>query len=60
MKGKSWLIVLKLTGVYFLLFHSAPLPLNHDAIGLPPNHGMHAVFGAVLILVAMHLWKKKK
>jgi len=52
-------VVLALAGLYFLLFHSEPFPLNHEAIGLPPFHTIHAVFGLVLLAVAGYLWRKK-
>ncbi|MEK7073972.1 MAG: hypothetical protein AAB960_01430 [Patescibacteria group bacterium] len=51
--------VLVLLGVYFLLFHTAPFPLNHEAIGLPPFHTVHAIFGVVLLGAAAFVWKKK-
>lgn len=60
MQGKSVrLVVLVVAGLYFLAFHSEPFPLNHDAIGLPPFHTVHAVFGAVLLAGAGYLWRKK-
>ena len=52
-------VVLAVAGLYFLVFHSEPFPLNHEAIGLPPFHAVHAVFGAVLLAVAGYLWRKK-
>ena len=60
MKGKSVEVaVLVVVGVYFLLFHSEPFPLNHEAIGLPPYHVAHAVFGALLLAGAVWLRRKK-
>lgn len=50
---------LVLGGIYFLLFHSAPFPLSHDAVGFPPYHTIHSVFGVFLFLVAYSLWRKK-
>ena len=52
-------VVLVVTGIYFLLFHSAPFPFNHEVIGLPPYHTLHAAFGAVLLVVAWWVAKKK-
>ena len=53
-------IVLGLVGIYFLIFHSEPLPFSHDAIGLPPFHVVHAIFGIILLAGAVYLWKKNK
>jgi hypothetical protein len=52
-------ISLILVGIYFLLFHSAPFPFSHDAIGLPPFHMIHAGFGFILLVIAGFIWKKK-
>ncbi len=61
MQGRTIAIVgLALVGVYFLIFHTAPLPFNHDSIGLPPFHVVHAVFGIILLAVAAYLWRKGK
>lgn len=60
MNGKTLkIVVLALLGVYFLLFHTAPFPLNHEAIGLPPYHTLHSVFGIFLLVLAGYWWKKK-
>lgn len=59
MQGKSIaVVVLGLLGVYFLVFHTDPLPLNHDSIGLPPFHVVHAIFGLILLGAAGYMWKK--
>lgn len=61
MQGKSIaVIVLGLVGIYFLIFHSEPLPFSHDAIGLPPFHIVHAIFGIILLGAAVYLWRKNK
>lgn len=60
MKGKNVaVLLLVLAGVYFLLFHTPPFPFSHEAIGLPPFHVVHAIFGLVLLGVAGYVWKKK-
>jgi len=60
MNKKSVSIVILLTlGVYFLLFHTAPFPFNHEAIGLPPLHTVHTIFGVALFVIAAYIWKKK-
>ena len=51
--------VLIVLGIYFLLFHSAPFPFSHDAIGLPPYHMIHATFGLILLVGAGYLFSKK-
>ena len=40
--------LLVLLGFYWLLDHSAPLPLNHDSFGLY-NHDIHRIIGVVFI-----------
>ena len=52
-------VVLVLLGLYFLVWHTAPLPLNHEAIGLGINHMAHRVFGIILLVAAGYLWKFK-
>ena len=52
-------MVLGVLGVYFVFFHTAPYPLNHEAIGLPPLHTVHTIFGVVLLLGVAYIWKKK-
>jgi len=53
-------IVLGIVGVYFLVFHTAPLPLNHDSIGFPPYHMVHSVFGIILLAAGAYIWHKGK
>lgn len=61
MQSKSIVtVVIGLVGVYFLIFHTDPLPFNHDSIGLPPFHVVHAIFGIILLAVAAYLWRKSK
>lgn len=61
MQGKSIaIVVLGLVGIYFLIFHTDPLPFNHDSIGLPPFHIVHAIFGIILLGAAVYLWRKSK
>jgi hypothetical protein len=52
-------VALVVAGIYFLVFHSAPFPFSHDAIGLPPYHLVHAGFGVLLLVSAVYFWKKK-
>lgn len=54
------IIVLILVGFYFLIDHRAPLPLNHEAIGLGTNHIAHSVFGIILFIAAGYLWWRNK
>ncbi len=53
-------IILALAGLYFLLDHRSPLPLNHEAIGLGTNHIAHSVFGIILFIAAGYLWRRNK
>ena len=55
MKGKTvGVTLLVVLGVYFLLFHA-----SHEAIGLPPYHTLHSVFGLILLGAAFYLGRKK-
>ena len=51
--------VLVVLGIYFLVFHTPPFPFSHEAIGLPPFHLVHAIFGAILLVGAYVVWNKK-
>ena len=53
-------VVLALFGFYMLLVHKAPLPLNHEAIGLGTNHLAHGIVGALLLVGVGFLWHKNK
>lgn len=53
-------IILTLAGLYFLLDHTPPFPLNHEVIGLGTNHLVHSLFGIILLVVAGYLWWKNK
>lgn len=61
MQSKSIAIgVLVLAGLYFLIVHTAPLPLNHEEIGLGTNHVAHSIFGIVLLVGAGFIQRKNK
>ncbi|MEK6839170.1 MAG: hypothetical protein AABY08_05475, partial [Candidatus Thermoplasmatota archaeon] len=51
MRGGYWIvfIVLVALGLYFLVWHSDPLPANHETVGLGDQHIVHSVFGIVLL-----------
>lgn len=53
-------IILSLAGLYFLLDHTPPFPLNHEVIGLGTNHLAHSLLGIILLVVAGYLWWKNK
>ncbi|HYU06742.1 MAG TPA: hypothetical protein VEM77_06160 [Thermoplasmata archaeon] len=53
---KGLLVVSVIAGLYFLVFHQDPLPLNHESIGLGTLHVVHDVIGIVLIGTAGFLW----
>ncbi len=60
MSGKNVLVVVLVSaGIYFLVFHTPPFPLSHEAIGLPPYHVVHAGFGVVLLIIAVYLGRKR-
>jgi len=50
------IVVLVVAGIYLLIFHMAPWPANHEAIGLGKSHLAHAVVGIVLIVAAGYVW----
>ena len=53
------IIVLVLLGVYWLVDHYAPLPLNHESFGLY-NHTIHRAIGIVCLgLAAFFVWRWK-
>ena len=51
-------VVLLIAGVYLVLDHSPPLPLNHEDIGLGKTHLAHAAFGVVALVGAVVLWTR--
>ena len=54
--------VMIIVGLYFLIFHMDPLPLNHESIGLGKGdiHIAHDVIGLVLIGGAVLVWRKSR
>jgi len=52
--------VLAIAGLYFLLFHRDPLPLNHESVGLGNLHFVHDILGIVLIGIAGVLWWRSR
>ena len=50
--------MLVIAGIYLLLVHSPPLPLNHEDIGLGKTHLAHSVFGVVALIGAVVLWRR--
>ncbi len=56
------IIVLVLLGLYWLIDHTAPFPLNHESFGLYA-HNIHRVIGVAFLVAAGlvgWLWKVKK
>lgn len=56
------IVILVLLGVYWLFDHFAPLPLNHESLGLF-NHTIHKILGIIFLVLAgffTWLWKFKK
>ncbi len=54
--------ILIIVGLYFLIFHKDPLPLNHEAIGLGKGdfHIAHAIIGLILISGGVVVWRKSR
>lgn len=58
--------VLAIVGLYFLLFHKDPLPLNHEFVGLgrgdilSPTHIVHDIIGIIFIVGAVLVWRKSR
>ncbi len=57
---KTLIAILIVIGLYFLIDHVNPLPLNHEYIGLGNFHIAHAVFGIVLIGGALYVWRMSR
>ncbi len=53
-------VILVIAGLYFVLFHKDPLPLNHEAIGLGNLHFVHDILGAVLFGIAVFIWWRSR
>lgn len=60
---KVVVLILVLLGIYWLVDHASPLPLNHEQFGLY-NHMVHRLIGIVCFVAAgVVFWKwhpKKK
>jgi hypothetical protein len=53
-------ILLSIAGLYFIVDHYPPLPLNHESLGLY-NHTIHRIIGTILLLAAGYiLWRGRK
>ena len=50
------IVVFVIAGLYLLLFHKEPFPLNHESIGLGNLHMVHEVIGVALIGIAGLIW----
>jgi drug/metabolite transporter (DMT)-like permease len=51
-------VILIVAGLYLLLDHSPPFPLNHEDIGLGKTHLAHSVFGVVALIAAAVVWRR--
>jgi hypothetical protein len=57
------IVVLVIAGLYFLLFHRDPFPLNHESIGLGKGdlHMVHDTIGVVLLGIAGLIgWRSRR
>ena len=54
--------ILIIVGLYFLVFHMDPLPLNHESVGLGKGdtHIVHDIIGVILIAGAVVVWRKSR
>jgi hypothetical protein len=51
------IVAMVLIGMYWLVGHSDPFPLNHESFGLY-EHSVHRIVGVVLLGVALcMIWK---
>ena len=57
---RALVVVLVIVGLYLLLVHVDPLPLNHEQIGLGKVHIAHAVGGVVALAAAAFVWRKSR
>ena len=53
-------IILVVVGIYLLIWHSSPLPGNHEDIGLGKQHVVHAVIGVVLLIGAFLIIRRSR
>lgn len=62
MRTWEWaaILVLVVAGVYMLVFHSPPLPWNHEEIGLGTFHLAHDAIGIVLLASAGFVWWRSR
>lgn len=62
MKKTEWALFVGLVigGLYFIVDHKDPLPLNHEAIRLGDLHIVHTIIGIVLIGMAGFIWWRSK
>lgn len=54
-------VVLVIPGLYFLVFHKPPLPLNHEDVGIGNLHTVHDIIGIVLLALAgIVVWRARR
>jgi hypothetical protein len=54
------IVVFVIAGLYLLLFHKDPFPLNHESIGLGNLHMVHDTIGIALIAIAGLIWWRSR
>jgi hypothetical protein len=56
------IVVFVIAGLYFLLFHTNPWPLNHESVGLGKGdiHMVHDAIGLALFGIAGLVWWRSK
>lgn len=59
MKKILIVVLLVIFGLYWLVDHTSPLPLNHESFGLY-NHTVHRIIGIAFFVAAGVVWWKQK
>jgi len=54
------IIILVISGIYFLIGHRPPFPLSHEVVGLGINHLAHSILGVLLLAGAGVTWYRSK
>jgi hypothetical protein len=54
------IVAFVIAGLYLLLFHKDPFPLNHESIGLGNLHMVHDTIGVVLLGIAGLIWWRSR
>jgi hypothetical protein len=50
-------VLMAIVGLWLVVDHKDPLPLNHEAIGLGKLHAVHAAVGFAVLAGAFFTWR---